>query len=158
MTGKLRKLLLLLLKLVMKAVIICSNAWPCRIPHAYTVPNDDTTLRRWNVRKCVNNWRHSSGQIYLHVIFLKYKVFFSLRGVHCSKLSMNYNRASTRKSEKACCYYWEEYCRFRSIKRESFSEHCTRLFLHPPFSYCFLRLQGYARLRVCWKRFTEVMR
>ena len=45
------------------AVITCSYAWPCRIPHAYIymVPNDDTTPRRWNVHKCVNNWRHSSG-------------------------------------------------------------------------------------------------
>ena len=119
------------------------------------VPNDDTTPRWWNVHKFVNNWRHSSGKIYLHVIFFEIQVFFSLRGVHCSKLSVNYDQTSTRKSEKAYCYYWEEYCRFRLIKRESFSEYCMRLFLHPPFSYCFLRLQGYAYAA---NDVTEVMR
>ena len=96
--------------------------------------------------------------------FFEIQVFFSLRGVHCSKLSMNYDRTSTRKSEKknvqGCTLlyqkdYWEEYCRFRSIKRESFSEYCTSLFLHPPFSYCFLRLQGYAYAA---NDVTEVMR
>ena len=33
--------------------------------------------------------------------------------------------------------YWEEYCRFRSIQRESFSDYCTRLFFTRHFRIVF---------------------